>query len=377
MQFEDPIKSNPKARKQLRYSQFALVLVALVLLGSILAIALTSIADDQGKNTLPPWAWLTILAVEAVFLYGMYKLVQHQIHVPLRRAAELMATVAPKDMLLRTLGVAEINGMIAALYEPGIPLYDIQDVRPTALISLRAGRKHLPKAAKGIPVRIYAKRDSGDRFLAVETEKQLLWGYMSTKESRAKARRNIRLTMRLMVVLLLAMLGVFLALQQELIQDVKEERDLAAQSAHWPTVQGIVAESRIKDVKVSRGKSTVPGFEAVIRYRYQAGGRSYEADLIHFCYKATSNREHAEQLTSTFPEGAAAMVAYSPDKPALAVLYPGYTDHCNAELDRLATLSIIILVISVIAAAVIMTVFVLQARQQKKFMHKVEQWGLP
>jgi len=375
---DDPVLAVPKARKQLRLVRLGIIATVLVLLGTVFMLAMTFyMAPDAREHPPPVWIVPAILAVFAGFFYFLYQLLQHQLIRPLRRAAGLVLRVQPKEMFLRSVGVVEVKGVVVGLYEPDTPGEALDETRPVALVSLQAGRKGMPNVNKGFPVKIYPDDASGDRFLAVETEKHLLWGALSTRETREKSWRIMRLIMRLMVVFLLALLGVFLALQQQITQRLSEDRDLALQSAQWPTARGVVRESWIKDVRVSRGKSSVPGFEAVVRYEYQAGGRRLESRHIHYCYEASESRAAAEHIVDTFPQGATVTVAYNPARPAEAVLYPGYADACAAELDTVATTTIIIMVMGLLMTALMVGIFAYQGARRKKFQKRLERWGLP
>lgn len=367
-------ETHPKVKKQLLLAKILSAATSALLLGVGVAFLLPYISQNRSPE---PWLLALVCLVLLGGLVGFRQLLKKALLTPLHRAEELMREVAPKPMLLASAGMVEIKGIVAALYEPDTPREILEQTRPTALISLQSGRKGLPNLKRGIPVNIYARHNSSDRFLVVETEKHVLWGSLSTRETRDKGWRIMQRVLWGMAFMMLALLAGFLLLQQQIANRVTQDMELARQSAEWPTVQGVVQESHIKSVRISRGKGTVPGFEAVVRYAYQAGGRSYKSGHIHYCNEPGSKPAGAQHIVDNFPVGVGVTVAYNPARPSEAVLYPGYSEACEAELQGLGQITVIISVMCGVLLAVFGGIFFFQGLQRKKFQERAERWGMP
>jgi hypothetical protein len=101
--------------------------------------------------------------------------------------------------------------------------------------------------------------------------------------------------------------------------DVMIFRGIARQgeTAAWPTVQGTVAQSRVKRSRGSEGGSV---YSAEITYRYTVGGREYESDRYRFGDISSSSRGRAQRIVDRYPAGGPATVHYNPSDPSEAVL---------------------------------------------------------
>lgn len=96
--------------------------------------------------------------------------------------------------------------------------------------------------------------------------------------------------------------------------------DKAQASADWPTVQGEVIES---EVESHRNRKKKTSYEAVVIYRNEVDGSSFEGDEVWAGQYSSSNRSQMQDIVRQYPVGAEVSVYYSPDDPAVAVLQPG------------------------------------------------------
>lgn len=71
------------------------------------------------------------------------------------------------------------------------------------------------------------------------------------------------------------------------------------------------------------------------------------------------------------------MVAYNPHKPQQAVLYPGFTEACDVQTDKLRMNTILISVLCLVMTAVIVGVILFQGYRRNQFKTRLERWGLP
>lgn len=378
MESYDTDSLHPKIRKQIRLVRWLSVFSIVLLLATSAAVLLPFYTSEI---PFPAWIVAALVIVDAGLILGFRFMLRKLFLQPLHRAARLMQQVPPKEMLLANAGVVEMNGMVAALYEPDVTPEDLAaakgDLPPVALITLKGNRKRLPNFNKGVPVRIYARNDDSLRFLVVETEEFVLWGTLSTRESRARGWRTLRLTLSMMLVLIMGLLFTLGLILYQLWTDIAQERSLAMQSEEWPHAQATILESRIKEVMVSEGKTRKPGFEALVRYRYTVNGQSYESSHIHFCYKPGRRRDKAAAIVNDFPVNKTVRIVYHPASPKLALLYPGYAAACDAELDQLRKTFVLIAPMTVLLVLVIAGITVYQRIRQRQFLKRVERWGLP
>jgi hypothetical protein len=90
-----------------------------------------------------------------------------------------------------------------------------------------------------------------------------------------------------------------------------------AHASHgWPTVPGVVQESRI-DSKWSQHRRL---FRLVLSYRYEIGRDGYDGDMAMFGPSWLTSRKSTEALAQKYPVGAKVTVHYDPEDPKTAVL---------------------------------------------------------
>lgn len=80
----------------------------------------------------------------------------------------------------------------------------------------------------------------------------------------------------------------------------------------WPSVEGVVLESRLDDAHLEFMKP-------VLRYRYAVAGQSHVGFRVAFAGYGIS-RDAMSRLIAPYPAGATVQVFYDPAKPSRAVL---------------------------------------------------------
>jgi len=86
----------------------------------------------------------------------------------------------------------------------------------------------------------------------------------------------------------------------------------------WIAVPGQILESRLVEEILT--PNTPINYRPIIRYRYDAGGQSYDSDRIRRTETKSSRRPKMEALLARFPAGSETTVWIHPSEPAEAVL---------------------------------------------------------
>ena len=89
-------------------------------------------------------------------------------------------------------------------------------------------------------------------------------------------------------------------------------RSRARRCVHWPSVEGVVLESRVDDAHLEMMKP-------VLRYRYEVNGQSHVGFRVSFSGYGI-NRDSMQRLIDPYPMGRLVRVHYDPDDPGCAVL---------------------------------------------------------
>jgi hypothetical protein len=93
----------------------------------------------------------------------------------------------------------------------------------------------------------------------------------------------------------------------------------ASRSSAWPTTQGSVTRSGLREVRVKFGTT---GFAPEIEYEYAVGERRFIGHRIEFG-RDHLGRERAEEILRRYPAGGVTAVSYDESHPQDAVLVPG------------------------------------------------------
>ena len=87
----------------------------------------------------------------------------------------------------------------------------------------------------------------------------------------------------------------------------------------WPTAQGKVIDSRVREVSDSDGIS----YEAYVLYEYSVNGVRHRSDVWRLGVGRSSFTGAAKKAVAKYPVGAPVMVYVNPDKPSDAMLEAG------------------------------------------------------
>src|SRR2546423_354415 len=93
----------------------------------------------------------------------------------------------------------------------------------------------------------------------------------------------------------------------------------AIRSSSWPSVRGIVVDSRARDVFTQHGRSK----EAKTVYAYEINGRQYENDTVYFGVFRGIGASDADRKLDLFTQGRTINVFYNPRNPQVSCLEPG------------------------------------------------------
>ena len=100
----------------------------------------------------------------------------------------------------------------------------------------------------------------------------------------------------------------------------------------WPATTGQVVESRMETDRSNRRRSSSgqrssrrTSYDAIVRYSYTVGGRSYTNDQLSAAtdYFSSSNQGRTRDFLNRHPVGARVTVFYNPRQPGSAVLERG------------------------------------------------------
>lgn len=102
-----------------------------------------------------------------------------------------------------------------------------------------------------------------------------------------------------------------------------------AHSARWPSVEGVVMESRLAFQQ--GGRSTLYVYMPAVHYRYRVGNRDFTGSKIDFhTQDIWHSRPYAERKLAQYPEGKVVRVSYDPGDPSFAVLEAGLTGDASS-----------------------------------------------
>ncbi|QJT08087.1 DUF3592 domain-containing protein [Oceanidesulfovibrio marinus] len=294
-------------------------------------------------------AAITLPLMSVLFLV-LDRLVMKTVIRRIHSTSTLMLSTQPEAMVMQPTGVSLMQGHIVELRKQDTA----QDSPPWGLACITtSGQKYLGRK----PREVLVYHDAADREsrLALDGGKQIFWGTLTTAEQREQGRRSLNRVL-LLVLALLVGIGVLFYVQSTMrMETVRENLRLAEQSAHWPSVPGVVQSSGVEKRKVSRGRSKVTAYAAEVTYQYTVAGDTYTGSIIRFCYAPTRSLQTAREEAAQYPAGGSVTVAYDPAAPALGVLQPGYTDACQADareirVGGIAMTGMMILVIAIFAA---------------------------
>lgn len=96
----------------------------------------------------------------------------------------------------------------------------------------------------------------------------------------------------------------------------------AQDSLNWPTTDGVIILSEIKEDSNEEGSIT---YRANVRYEYTVGEKSYSSDQVSFGQYSSSDPEHAQSIVRRYKKGQKLSVHFNPSHPNESALEPGAT----------------------------------------------------
>jgi hypothetical protein len=91
-------------------------------------------------------------------------------------------------------------------------------------------------------------------------------------------------------------------------------------SMSWPTVQGQVVSSELREHRDSDGDIM---YNADVRYAYRVDNQNYENTMITMMDGSTSVRASVQNTVYKYKAGTTVTIYYDPANPAFALLEPG------------------------------------------------------
>ena len=96
-------------------------------------------------------------------------------------------------------------------------------------------------------------------------------------------------------------------------------------SENWPTAQGTVLDSKIRDVRsTSSDGPTRTSYAVHVEYEYEVEGSVYQGDQVRFGAMMHNERSKAIDEQRKYPTDAPVTVYYNPENVGEAVLVAGY-----------------------------------------------------
>ena len=125
--------------------------------------------------------------------------------------------------------------------------------------------------------------------------------------------------------------GLMILAGAAIFQWTSSNVEKAEESVNWPTVNGKIEKSYVKQSKTEKKRradkdSNPITYEARITYGYDVDGVAYKGRRVFFFATASSDRKKAEKLVAKFKVGDIVDVYYNPADKSEAVLKPGCSD---------------------------------------------------
>ena len=122
----------------------------------------------------------------------------------------------------------------------------------------------------------------------------------------------------------------------------------AANSASWPTAQGTVQASSVREnLETDSEGDNERAYYPNVHYAYSVAGESFTGDRIVFGGKSRFTREtDAQAVCARYPQGGSVAVRYNPAKPDEAVL-----ESKKPSLTTPMVFSVVVAIFTLIAGA--------------------------
>jgi hypothetical protein len=129
-----------------------------------------------------------------------------------------------------------------------------------------------------------------------------------------------------------------------------ELRRLSRESTEWPTVAGVVVDTRaVWSSSPRSGRSYWP----LVQYRYSVDGTTYVGARVSF--RADYGRADVEDAIAKYPPGSVVSISYSPGVPQKSVLEPG-TWHGGPLMTVLVLTTVAAIAVVLVCVAILLQV---------------------
>lgn len=126
--------------------------------------------------------------------------------------------------------------------------------------------------------------------------------------------------MAILILILFAVAGLILAYASG------TSLKLAFLSTRWPTVEGTIIESTVREKpRLTRNSLHKFQYFTQISYKYTVNEQPYEGDTLYFGETGSTTQDQKLKYTEKYPTGHNMAVAYNPTQPSVSVLEPGVT----------------------------------------------------
>ncbi len=352
--------------RSLKLTQAVIYAAVFVMIGLMTTFTMTR---PGGADMLRPM--LPALALVILACIILARVLRNTLSKKALAANDLMLRTTPKTMLLRPTGVNTLQGIMVELHKPGAG----ENAPPFGLAALQTSRR-TPVPGRPQDVEVYLEQYGHPPMVVVDTGKYLYWGRLTDLQERGKIWGYMRLMQAGILGILMLLVVILGVLQYSLLQDVEAERTLAVDSADWPVVKGTVLRSRVAETTISKGKSRVQAFEAMVEYGYSVDGQSFRGDLVQFCYRPSQKRSLAEELVARYPPGAPVAVSHHPAAPGLAVLEAGHTDGCMGHIAEIKQTLLLTGAMTAGVIAILLVVFRIENNRRQKLAARLERYGI-
>ena len=319
---------HPALRKMEQWLKLGTGLILILTLAMLLMMVFIVLKNSRDQNV-----GLMLLAVTVpvfLVLFASVYFLKRFVLNKLRKASRVMYTSPPVQMMGRSLKVSDLNGAYMELRKMDASM----DSPPWGVAVVAASKKSpLPKK-EAFEVKTYVDESSSDGFLVLELGDRVMWGTLTTPETRKKSWRNMKRLFIIMLIFFFFILSALTVVQYFAINKAKERLALAVESLAWPRAQGVITSSVVKDVRIKRGKGSAPGFKADISYDYYVLGRRHSGDRLFFGYSASRDRKWAANWVKAYPPGAKILVSYKPGDPGVSVVEPGHVEECEVKVRK-------------------------------------------
>lgn len=227
----------------------------------------------------------------------------------IEEASTILNNCSPVKLSLNSTNALSFKGSVYYLNDS-----NDSDIKNSTFITLFTSKSKVPKKPP-IEVDVYFSHNNSSKTIVVDDGKNLFTGnIMDIVQTRELLYRSIRFTpiiylfISLVVITLLIVLGFEINNRKNFEQHVKD-------SYKWNSVAGKVLSTEIQLVKIKHDKTTLNGYNAVVKYEYIINNKTYKSDVISFDYTASTDFTYTKQIINLFPVNNSIPVFYNPHNP--------------------------------------------------------------